>query len=74
MVYKPLWNTPYEVDGQAQQVWGREVRADEGPKREPARHPTIGGNQMSRPEAGEPGTAHRVYAGRAGRITAVHRP
>ncbi|WP_042377498.1 ATP-grasp ribosomal peptide maturase [Streptacidiphilus melanogenes] len=28
-VYKPLWNTPYEVDGRAQQVWVREVRADE---------------------------------------------
>ncbi|MGW2372934.1 ATP-grasp ribosomal peptide maturase [Kitasatospora sp. NPDC001683] len=29
VVYKPLWNTPYKVDGQAQQVWVREVRADE---------------------------------------------
>lgn len=28
-VYKPLWNTPYTADGQAQQVWVREVRADE---------------------------------------------
>ncbi|MFD5466325.1 ATP-grasp ribosomal peptide maturase [Kitasatospora sp. NPDC127059] len=29
VVYKPLWNTPYKVDGQAQQVWVGEVRADE---------------------------------------------
>ncbi|GAA2280000.1 MULTISPECIES: ATP-grasp ribosomal peptide maturase [Kitasatospora] len=29
VVYKPLWNTPYEVDGRAQQVWVREVRAEE---------------------------------------------
>ncbi|MFE5588121.1 hypothetical protein [Kitasatospora sp. NPDC056531] len=29
VVYKPLWNTPYKVDGQAQQVWVREVRAHE---------------------------------------------
>ncbi|MFD7460469.1 MULTISPECIES: ATP-grasp ribosomal peptide maturase [unclassified Streptomyces] len=25
VVYKPLWNTPYAIDGQAQQVWVREV-------------------------------------------------
>lgn len=29
VVYKPLWNTPYKADGRAQQVWVREVRADE---------------------------------------------
>lgn len=29
VVYKPLWNTPYTVDGQAQQVWVREVRPHE---------------------------------------------
>lgn len=29
VVYKPLWNTRYEVDGQAQQVWVREVHANE---------------------------------------------
>ncbi|MFI9331425.1 ATP-grasp ribosomal peptide maturase [Kitasatospora sp. NPDC052868] len=29
VVYKPLWNTPYEVDGRAQQVWVREVRTHE---------------------------------------------
>ncbi|MFI6006951.1 ATP-grasp ribosomal peptide maturase [Streptomyces sp. NPDC051366] len=28
-VYKPLWNTPYKVDGQAHQVWVREVHAHE---------------------------------------------
>ncbi|WP_229848628.1 ATP-grasp ribosomal peptide maturase, partial [Kitasatospora griseola] len=28
-VYKPLWNTPYRVDGRPQQVWVREVRAHE---------------------------------------------
>ncbi|MEV6973562.1 ATP-grasp ribosomal peptide maturase [Kitasatospora sp. NPDC093806] len=28
-VYKPLWNTPYSVDGQAQAVWVREVRSPE---------------------------------------------
>ncbi|MFH9863590.1 ATP-grasp ribosomal peptide maturase [Streptomyces sp. NPDC017202] len=25
VVYKPLWNTPYKVDGRARQVWVREV-------------------------------------------------
>ncbi|MFE6868848.1 ATP-grasp ribosomal peptide maturase [Kitasatospora sp. NPDC057692] len=29
VVYKPLWNTPYKVGGQARQVWVREVRAHE---------------------------------------------
>ncbi|GAA3135167.1 ATP-grasp ribosomal peptide maturase [Streptomyces echinatus] len=29
VVYKPLWNTPYAIDGQAQQVWVREVRTHE---------------------------------------------
>jgi ATP-grasp ribosomal peptide maturase len=29
VVYKPLWNTPYLVDGQAHQVWVREVLAHE---------------------------------------------
>ncbi|WP_327135119.1 ATP-grasp ribosomal peptide maturase [Streptomyces sp. NBC_01343] len=29
VVYKPLWNTPYAVDGRAQQVWVREVRPHE---------------------------------------------
>lgn len=28
-VYKPLWNTPYKVHGQANQVWVREVHARE---------------------------------------------
>ncbi len=28
-VYKPLWNTPYSVDGQAQAAWVREVRSHE---------------------------------------------
>ncbi|MER8233764.1 ATP-grasp ribosomal peptide maturase [Streptomyces sp. NPDC094049] len=28
-VYKPLWNTPYQVDGRPHGVWVREVRADE---------------------------------------------
>ncbi|MFB9369841.1 ATP-grasp ribosomal peptide maturase [Kitasatospora sp. NPDC001664] len=28
-VYKPLWNTPYLVDEKPQQVWVREVRANE---------------------------------------------
>ncbi|MFF1905109.1 ATP-grasp ribosomal peptide maturase [Kitasatospora sp. NPDC058218] len=29
VVYKPLWNTAYEVDGEPHQVWVREVRAGE---------------------------------------------
>ncbi|MFF2624201.1 hypothetical protein ACFVUN_00325 [Kitasatospora griseola] len=29
MVYKPLRNTPHQVDGRARQVWVREVRAHE---------------------------------------------
>ncbi|MFB7615094.1 ATP-grasp ribosomal peptide maturase [Kitasatospora sp. NPDC056181] len=29
VVYKPLWNTAYEVDGLPHQVWVRQVRADE---------------------------------------------
>ncbi|MBL1083629.1 ATP-grasp ribosomal peptide maturase [Streptomyces actinomycinicus] len=29
VVYKPLWNTPYTIDGRAQQVWVREVRPHE---------------------------------------------
>ncbi|WP_328929944.1 ATP-grasp ribosomal peptide maturase [Streptomyces sp. NBC_00190] len=29
VVYKPLWNTPYKVHGQASQVWVREVHAHE---------------------------------------------
>ncbi|MFJ8443732.1 ATP-grasp ribosomal peptide maturase [Kitasatospora griseola] len=29
VVYKPLWNTPYQVDGQARHVWVREVRTHE---------------------------------------------
>ncbi|KJS55902.1 hypothetical protein VM98_10680 [Streptomyces rubellomurinus subsp. indigoferus] len=28
-VYKPLWDTPYTVDGQARAVWVREVRSGE---------------------------------------------
>ncbi|GAA2529469.1 ATP-grasp ribosomal peptide maturase [Streptomyces koyangensis] len=28
-VYKPLWNTPYRVDGSPYSVWVREVRAEE---------------------------------------------
>ncbi|WP_049649911.1 ATP-grasp ribosomal peptide maturase [Kitasatospora sp. MY 5-36] len=28
-VYKPLWNTPYSVDGQAQAVWVHEVRGQD---------------------------------------------
>ncbi|MER7703840.1 ATP-grasp ribosomal peptide maturase [Kitasatospora sp. NPDC097605] len=28
-VYKPVWNTPYSVDGQARAVWVREVRSQE---------------------------------------------
>ena len=28
-VYKPLWNTPYRVDGSPHSVWVREVRAEE---------------------------------------------
>ncbi|MFE3070828.1 ATP-grasp ribosomal peptide maturase [Streptomyces sp. NPDC059247] len=29
VVYKPLWNTPYRVDGRPHCVWVREVRAEE---------------------------------------------
>ncbi|MFJ4439746.1 ATP-grasp ribosomal peptide maturase [Streptomyces sp. NPDC088923] len=28
-IYKPLWNSPYRVDGRPRSVWGREVREDE---------------------------------------------